>query len=601
MASVSSVYRDLDDTAGEIRLITLQPAPSRNLRIHPISCQISYTTLSDPSSYEALSYTWGRDISPDCLLLNGKEFLVTINLEASLLYLRLPDKPRTLWIDALCINQNNIPERNTQVPKMQQIYGNAERVVVWLSLHYNDSKLAMTLLSELASEDLSEDSPTAEDTVIEFLSDPTRSQSWEACGKICDRGYWQRVWIWQEVVCAKEAILVLGEDSVSWNTFGNLATTLLSVRSRSPEIRDIFRKVKIEKKFGAIAMLRLQRKRWLLGKPLNLWGYLVNNHSRRCTDERDRIYGFVSIAKNCQDGSFTVDYNRSVGQVYLDAALHIIKESRTLAVIYDVGFQDPQHNLPSWVPDWSRGIRDATLFKTSKLYGTWHADFPDKGVTVAEFKEAEGFRVMTVTGITLGILDTVVDRCYEVENSSGGTFTSHLCRNFKIWAQLAVENISSGKLLNYGNDPKKGIMEALWRAIILNEPHSIEDEQATRIMFNVLRGAATLPASDEVESGKSYEERLDEYAALLINIARGTLMHRTIFLSGQSLMGLCTTAARAGDLVCVLQGGPIPVILRRVDDHFIYVGQAYVHGFMSGQVLRHLEEGTLKKEKFSLH
>jgi hypothetical protein len=98
-------------TTGEIRLVTLWPGEWDTL----IRCTIKHAILDEKLSYEALSYTWGDSQTISAIDLDGRPFPARRNLEVALRYLCLKDKPRILWMDALCIDQINIKERNVQV------------------------------------------------------------------------------------------------------------------------------------------------------------------------------------------------------------------------------------------------------------------------------------------------------------------------------------------------------------------------------------------------------------------------------------------------------------------------------------------------------
>jgi hypothetical protein len=116
-----------------IRVLTLRPA---QLPAAPLMCTLTAAPLST-ARYEALSYTWAMCLSGDdskCRLidLDGFSFAVTQNLEESLRRMRPKDVERHLWIDAVCINQEDIAERNAQVSRMAQIYRRATRVSIWL-------------------------------------------------------------------------------------------------------------------------------------------------------------------------------------------------------------------------------------------------------------------------------------------------------------------------------------------------------------------------------------------------------------------------------------------------------------------------------------
>ncbi len=90
---------------------------------------------NDQNSYEALSYVWGSRFGTEPIRCDGKRLMVTPNCESALGYLRLKDKTRILWVDAICIDQENgaasVKERNTQVALMGEIYKKASRTLCW--------------------------------------------------------------------------------------------------------------------------------------------------------------------------------------------------------------------------------------------------------------------------------------------------------------------------------------------------------------------------------------------------------------------------------------------------------------------------------------
>jgi hypothetical protein len=115
-----------------IRLLNLLPGES-NEDIH---CFLSLSFLSEelqqPScEYEALSYTWGSNERPHRVLIDDLDFPVTANLFAALRGFRLCSQVRTLWVDAICINQDDISERHDQVQKMSHIFRAAKNVLFW--------------------------------------------------------------------------------------------------------------------------------------------------------------------------------------------------------------------------------------------------------------------------------------------------------------------------------------------------------------------------------------------------------------------------------------------------------------------------------------
>jgi Heterokaryon incompatibility protein (HET) len=135
----------------EFRLLVLLPG----LDDAEIQCEIQHASLDGPPQYEALSYTWGDPKGEDSLVpcrgdpsasypikVDEGYLRIGYNLECALKQLRHGTNPRTLWIDAICINQDDFEEKNQQVKAMARIYSNASRVLAWLGEHDGYTDLA---------------------------------------------------------------------------------------------------------------------------------------------------------------------------------------------------------------------------------------------------------------------------------------------------------------------------------------------------------------------------------------------------------------------------------------------------------------------------
>lgn len=126
-------YQELSKE-GYIRVLTLYPATELDA---PICGHLKEASLSKSSNYCALSYSWGmnKDGCADLnrsINLSGKSLAITQNLFEGLRRIRDQVVSKRLWIDAVCIDQSNIPERNAQVAQMANIYSCTSRLVVWL-------------------------------------------------------------------------------------------------------------------------------------------------------------------------------------------------------------------------------------------------------------------------------------------------------------------------------------------------------------------------------------------------------------------------------------------------------------------------------------
>lgn len=198
----SNIYLDHGTSAKGVRLVHLEPA--RNVS-EPPQCNLSIASLDDAPRYEALSYVWGNSNVRKPIRLQGEAFQVTFNLEAALRRLRLPDRARVIWIDALCINQNHVEERNHQVSQMGYIYRTASIVVVWLGEQSIDSNMAFEALEAMSS-----DEKLHWDWSLQPILDAKylERRHIEAVGRLLEREWWRRVWTVQEKALAKEVVFV---------------------------------------------------------------------------------------------------------------------------------------------------------------------------------------------------------------------------------------------------------------------------------------------------------------------------------------------------------------------------------------------------------
>jgi Heterokaryon incompatibility protein (HET) len=142
-------YEPLDTRKREIRLVILAPGSFED----DVHCTLRRVSLDENVEYEALSYTWGDPSITDEIFLHSQSFQVTTNLVSALRHLRHADmsRPRTLWVDAIAINQQNVQERAQQVGIMGDIYRLESQDLLWLGAEAPDNE-AMKLFDDLSSE-----------------------------------------------------------------------------------------------------------------------------------------------------------------------------------------------------------------------------------------------------------------------------------------------------------------------------------------------------------------------------------------------------------------------------------------------------------------
>lgn len=186
-------YTPIHSSDREIRLLQLAPG-SYNDRL-VITLIPAYLKNSPPPQYEALSYVWGIEKSPTPALVNNSPCTITANLDVALRSLRKSNQARILWVDAMCINQDDTEEKKHQVQMMSQIYRMAARVVVWLGPADKTSNMLLDCVEN-------KQTITAGDVEILF----------KAVSLFSTRPWFSRVWVVQEFCLAQtEAYIFCGQ------------------------------------------------------------------------------------------------------------------------------------------------------------------------------------------------------------------------------------------------------------------------------------------------------------------------------------------------------------------------------------------------------
>ncbi|KAH8749443.1 heterokaryon incompatibility protein-domain-containing protein [Hyaloscypha finlandica] len=281
-----------------------------------ITCHLEFLELGLSSSrsdgsfkakaYEALSYTWGSTEDPVEIRIDNRKFEVRQNLWSALNALKMPRKARALWVDAICINQNDVDERSEQVRKMGRIYSRATQVIVWLGHATPDSRVTFDFLRE--SKKYTHQNGTMSRAKI--LRD---SGKFRMLLKLCTGNYWQRVWIVQEITRARRLTIVCGEYQVSWTYLSDMFAWLGTLEQQKLPA------VAVALQQSIPAKLKKQREEFRTGST-NLSSILRDCERSRCAVPHDKIYGFLGLASDYKGGEdfFTVDYSKSLLEVHRD-------------------------------------------------------------------------------------------------------------------------------------------------------------------------------------------------------------------------------------------------------------------------------------------
>ncbi|KAK3997995.1 heterokaryon incompatibility protein-domain-containing protein [Cladorrhinum sp. PSN332] len=210
-----SAYEHRPLPLGSIRLLRIKPEEDERA---PIECDLlecpAVLNSGRSSLYEALSYVWGSGYKPRSILItsNPRGFPVGENLYAALVSLRDPVFERLVWIDAVCINQDDDTEKGHQVQTMARIYAKARGVVVWLGPETAESARAFQLIQAFA---------------LQITKPRSQNSAWLiqqlACGDdimdLIGRPWFKRIWVLQEVAAARHILIKAGSDEMSGDLF----------------------------------------------------------------------------------------------------------------------------------------------------------------------------------------------------------------------------------------------------------------------------------------------------------------------------------------------------------------------------------------------
>jgi len=337
-----------------IRVLVLLPGRPGDL----IHITISSITLDDGThTYNALSYTWGDPSPVHTVVCDGAMLGIAENLFAALNCLRSELDPITLWVDAICIDQNNVDERNHQVRLIGSIYSIAHKVLVWTGKDNLSSRTAFILFRDLASLWLVQTQTKVvqldEEGLLSLLDKDGFWKRVDCIKEYFGRPWFSRAWTFQEICLSHDAVLICGKDSIPWATFHEA----LSILWLPGFVKYLDREATTVRTIdGYWDYLRLRHKDHSpkQGDTLRLSYLLRRTEENVASDPRDGIFSLLGIASLKGEDYFQPDYSQSVRDTYLHFTRLCIAHDGHLEILSEVyrARNSQSLNLPSWVPDW---------------------------------------------------------------------------------------------------------------------------------------------------------------------------------------------------------------------------------------------------------
>jgi Heterokaryon incompatibility protein (HET) len=591
------VYEPLSPNS--IRILRLQPGEPNQ----PLQVVLSAHQLVDAPVYQALSYAWGEKIDHriEC---GGFSLIVQQNLWLALRALRSDSVERILWIDAICINQADILEKNSQILLMRRIYSQAQSVIVWLGDAANNTAEAWNLLSCLVTLSLAEgvsetDKPaTAELLASLNLPEPSNPE-WRALDELYWRSWFTRVWIIQEIAVSKEALVLCGGHSCPWSHLqiaaeyiANHSLNALTDVDPRPAIKLATFVGQIHRGFEPNGQPLLPEQRFEL---------FLKARDSYATDDRDKVFALQGLIFGTDQNLPAADYSETnpTSKAFVKFAEYLIGQG-SLDVLSAV--EDHRHrlndHLPSWTPDWEVHP-PSVAFCLGRQFANWKA----AGNMEMSAQISHNNKTLNAVGFVFDTVDHVSDSFLEYVPLPGtvlswSTFKTerarrlaqslsdfYLLQRWRQWDKLARN------LKRYPNGEDLSV--AFIRTLVADAEIKIGTEKTNELLETYYAAWCKYWVSASIGNGKFIREAYERVSTdELAKATRFMEAHyraayaRRFFTTKGRFMGLCPSLTRSGDKVVVLGGGKTPYILRKGwKSQHTFIGECYVHGIMHGESL----------------
>ncbi|KAI1370372.1 heterokaryon incompatibility protein-domain-containing protein [Hypoxylon crocopeplum] len=599
-------YRPLAEDRHEVRLLQLkhkihEPTPLIGDRI--LCCELIHVERGLCQPYIALSYSWGRNIDHAPLRIGDQHYHVNATVDAALRQLQSEDTDVLVWIDQICINQQDDVEKGHQVKQMKEIYSDAETVVAWLGSTENGSDRLLRHIGRIGN------FIWAGEHQRVFASHQGE-EALEAIGRafrfLCEREYWKRLWIMQEFAVASRLRIACG-DVMIWDW--QLQAVLVFVNRLPAKGQDILARE------NAVELLSRGMTRAYISSATSFTEGVFTRRARYCsrkdnddplirvlvttlvlehdcnqpltTDPRDRIFSVLQLASDRDDFGCFPDYTWSCEKVFREATLIMLRQGHVDLLAY---CQFPRDSLgvPTWVPD----LRMRILSPCTGHPWTNHFHASGKALSQQE--------ILSPTAETIvlqGVLVDTVEACGDtwdpdwlepIDHAAARVYLEQIrgfCENSPRLRASGETEIGAACLYiascaDIPDDPLMELTDKAYDAIL-----GRLDNLAVRTQTVEEGGNA-----DVHEGQDALDHDLESENGVHWYIERLRLLHsRRPFTSKTGFVGSVPQSAQPGDIVCIFLGGKIPYVIRRVEDDpeiYVLVGEAYVHGIMKGEFVR---------------
>ncbi|KAL8735817.1 MAG: hypothetical protein Q9166_000681 [cf. Caloplaca sp. 2 TL-2023] len=635
-ADMTYDYTGLDSATNEIRLLTILPSDEATASIE---CTIEHVSLDQLPSYTALSYHWDDNKHDKSILLNGRIFPISSNLLPALRQLRNRTVRLRIWVDSVCINQNDLSEKGQQILLMGSIFRRARKVNAWIGGDDEDTAQALNLITRLLSE---KDVAWSKRNPLNLNLMPLKS--------LLQREYWQRVWIIQELTLARSITIYCGKYQLPWTKLRDaISVATINMQRSSLNVAELW-EWKTVADLNGLLDLRSRITDIRRSQPVQLLYALSVSLKSRSSEPRDKVYGLLGLVSDAANYVARPNYKSPLESINVSITLTYIATKENLDPIVLLG-RGCNHDsvvsgqASSWVPLWhaleESGVRRQLEYMIGHYQdgpATWRAapgrirPFPYHAARGSTCLPTQESGCLTCPSVYVGRIRMVGGSIFDAEVANhAGSYDDGL-RNpysgkWRHQTKLATFNAIYYNAFciggfrydwlvppPFGRDlyPLTGLSSEsafylseflrIWRAPSYHagfkddtqawidthrtfNVHGLSIQQWARWMTWTFAGMRLRHTSVLHRQGTNQKEFLkpDFAADLAFNIECG----QRLMVTDQGYIGWAHHRARKDDSLYILKGCSVPVILRpRAGGGFYVVGDAYVHGLMQGEAIK---------------
>ena len=588
-----------DELAGWIHI----PRPNDNATSHlPIFRYVW-------GDYLALSYTWGDPSNTRKILVNGEQLVVTQNVEACLRALRKKDYTQSgwkFWIDAICINQEDIIERASQVKRMREIYTKAWTPIIWLGEQTEGSDGALDLILTLSNHYSSRDGVSKLTNTLHRNAEHFGQGCWGALNEILCRRYWRRLWILQEAALGRSTTPVLcGDRTLPWISFARACNLLIKTDEVintyiANELDQISRPFALWGNLYTVSEIQCFQNLNSNGQRANLYRLLHLTRTVFSTDPRDKVYGLLGLMEKPVVNLIKPDYKDTVVNVYRSFTLAAIEGTGSLDVLRHSTLNEGT-TIPTWVPDWTSEPTDSTLSIADTA-------FCASGPSLASIRSLSDDQLLLCKGFIADGIDgmgCLPDGMWPAEsvvptmNTANPYITLQEARE-AIWKTLVASH-------SIPSEPLDPSLYASYASLLATPTLATMDFPEHSPLSDLVSSNVFLWCVQFLEGHSSFRvagRPMSDFFSKEVDLEnmdaghlRDALMQRDrvglgrrLVTTGKGYFGIAPLAVKQDDVIAVLLGCSVPVLLRKVNGQsgearWRIVGECYVHGIMNGEAM----------------